>query len=308
MKLYNLYILPKYPDKKILSQIITNLKKIKSSDIYTSDIFLTNKEIANIDEYYDKVTIEDYPIQYIFGTEKFLDHEFVVDHNVLIPRAETEYMVKYALWQIWENAKKNIISDSLDKYNPVIYDVWTGSGAIWISMAIWLTEAVIDADIYMLDISDGALSIARRNIAKFSSQISPDLYISSGYSDLLSEVKFDDLWASDDIYILANLPYVDQSDYDANITQLRREPKIALVAEDKWLTLYYKLLDDIISRATLNHKNIYIYLEINDWQMDIIRDKYLDIFQIDYISAWHSHIYIMILQKFVYIKKQEPAV
>ena len=216
MKLYNLYILPKYPDKKILSQIITNLKKIKSSDIYTSDIFLTNKEIANIDEYYDKVTIEDYPIQYIFGTEKFLDHEFVVDHNVLIPRAETEYMVKYALWQIWENAKKNIISDSLDKYNPVIYDVWTGSGAIWISVAIWITESVIDADIYMLDISDGALSIARRNIAKFSSQISPDLYISSGYSDLLSEVKFDDLWASDDIYILANLPYVDQSDYDAD--------------------------------------------------------------------------------------------
>lgn len=297
MTLYELLKQSKYPDKKILSQIITNIYKINQSEIYTSDIFLTNEEIAKIDEYYNKITVDDYPIQYIFGSEKFLDHEFIIDHNVLIPRAETEYMVKYALWQIWENAKKNIISDSLDKYNPVIYDVWTGSGAIWISMAIWLTEAAIDADIYMLDISDEALSIARRNITKFSSQISEDLYISSGYFDLLSEVNFDDLWANHDIYILANLPYVDKSDYDANINQLRREPQIALVAEDKWLALYYKLLDDIISRKVLFDKNLYIYLEVNDRQYNIISDKYLDNFDIGYISTWHPNLHIMTLER-----------
>ena len=100
MKIYNLYILAKYPDKKILSQIITNLKKIKSSDIYTSDIFLSDEELVKIDEYYNNITIEDYPIQYIFGYETFQNHEFMVNQNVLIPRPETEYMVNLALWQI----------------------------------------------------------------------------------------------------------------------------------------------------------------------------------------------------------------
>ena len=292
MTLYELLKQSKYPDKKTLSQIITNIYKISQADIYTSDVFLTNDEIAKIDEYYHKVTIEDYPIQYIFGTEKFLDHEFVVDQNVLIPRAETEYMVKYALWQIWENAKKNIISDSLDKYNPVIYDIWTGSGAIWISMAIWLTQAAIDANINLLDISDEALTITKKNLSKLSNQISSDIYISVGYSDLLSEVKFDDIWVGHDIYILANLPYVDQSDYIANLNQLRREPKIALVADDKWLALYYKLLDDILTRSALDDKSIYIYLEINDWQYDMIYQKYSDSFAIKYQETWHRHKYI----------------
>lgn len=285
MQVFDLVKDKKYSDKKLLSQIIFYITKI--DNIYISNETLTQSQISEIDQIYNKVELEDYPLQYITNSETFFGNEFWVDENVLIPRSETEYMVEKALRDMWSQ---------FDWTKTIsVYDLWTGSGAIWLSVAIWLTQAVLEADIYMLDVSDQALLIAKKNLWSLGGKISDDIYISLGYSDLLSEVKFDTENAN--IYILANLPYVDESDYDANINQLHREPKIALVAEDRGLALYYKLLDDILTREDLVDKKVNIYLEINDWQYDIIYQKYSDLFIFEIINTWHKNIYILKLFK-----------
>ncbi len=266
-----------YSDKKLLSQIIFYITKV--DNIYITEHTLSKAEISEIDKIYQKIVLQDYPLQYIIGKEKFLANDFIIDKNVLIPRSETEYLVEKALVDIW--------SSDFDK-KVCVYDIGTGSGIIGLSIAMWLTKKDISADIYMLDISTDALSVAKQNLSNLNHKISKNIYTYIGYSDLLAEVN----WQYEHIYILANLPYVDESDYNTNINQLRREPKIALVAENQGLELYFRLLDEALTKSS----QVYIYIEINDRQYDILLSKYSNSYDIDYVNTGHKNIYIAIFK------------
>ena len=87
------------------------------------------------------------PIQYILGSTLFFGSDFIVDKQVLIPRPETEELISWIL-------------DQVDTNQPIkILDVGTGSGCIAISLAKQLPRA----EVYAMDISSGALSIAKQN-------------------------------------------------------------------------------------------------------------------------------------------------
>ncbi len=85
------------------------------------------------------------PVQYVIGKTTFMDLEFNVNSNVLIPRPETEELVRLML------------KDELD--GKEILDIGTGSGCIAISLAKNLPNAKVSA----LDISEEALRVAREN-------------------------------------------------------------------------------------------------------------------------------------------------
>src|SRR5690606_21706739 len=92
--------------------------------------------------------LENYkPIQYIFGRTHFYGLDFLVNENTLIPRPETEELVE---WIIHENKARGVIN---------IVDIGTGSGCIAISLAKNLTDANVQA----VDVSLGALEMARKN-------------------------------------------------------------------------------------------------------------------------------------------------
>ena len=61
------------------------------------------------------------PIQYLLGKTSFMDLEFKVNSSVLIPRPETEELVRL------------ILKENLD--GKEILDIGTGSGCIAISLA-----------------------------------------------------------------------------------------------------------------------------------------------------------------------------
>ena len=85
------------------------------------------------------------PIQYILGKTNFMDLEFKVNSSVLIPRPETEELVRLMLKKDFDGKE--------------ILDIGTGSGCIAISLAKNLPNSKVSA----MDISIDALEVAKEN-------------------------------------------------------------------------------------------------------------------------------------------------
>jgi release factor glutamine methyltransferase len=75
------------------------------------------------------------PIQYIIGQADFMGEKFIVNPSVLIPRDETEILVRKAVEIIKENRFKTVL------------DIGTGSGCIACMIAKLTNATVIGADI-----------------------------------------------------------------------------------------------------------------------------------------------------------------
>jgi len=87
------------------------------------------------------------PSAYITGKREFYGLTFYVNESVLIPRPETELLVAQVLTMAGNHP------------NPIIADIGTGSGAIAITIARHLPQAII----YAVDISPAALATAQHN-------------------------------------------------------------------------------------------------------------------------------------------------
>ena len=87
------------------------------------------------------------PLAYLLGEREFYGRPFFVTPDVLVPRPETELLVEaVARWACSRGEAK-------------IADIGTGSGAIAVTLAMELPEARL----FAVDLSAGALAMARRN-------------------------------------------------------------------------------------------------------------------------------------------------
>ena len=164
-----------------------------------------------------KALLQGEPIQYVTGKAVFCDLCFKVDSSVLIPRPETEEMVRM------------IIAEGGDPRR--IWDIGTGSGCIAISLA----KAFGDAEVMACDVSLEALETARENALMNDTTVTfvegdvlaldPDVF--EGMVDLL----------------VSNPPYVMDKEREAMQTQvLDYEPHEALFVPDNDPLLYYRAL------------------------------------------------------------------
>jgi len=92
------------------------------------------------------------PIQYILGKAEFMGEWFDVEPGVLIPRPETEELVR---WIVLKETTANIL------------DIGTGSGCIAITLAAKCPKAKVTA----WDISKKALEVARKNAKRLGVNI-----------------------------------------------------------------------------------------------------------------------------------------
>ena len=159
------------------------------------------------------------PLSYIIGTREFYSISLSVNHDVLIPRQETELLVETILSFINEN--------QLD--NPRIVDVGTGSGAIAIALATNLPTAIIDA----IDISEKALKVAKANIDMHGLTDRISLHL----GDLLESIYEDDL----DV-IVSNPPYIPTGDISFLQEEVLLEPRVALDGGEDGLDVISRLL------------------------------------------------------------------
>ncbi|HUS83474.1 MAG TPA: peptide chain release factor N(5)-glutamine methyltransferase [Dehalococcoidia bacterium] len=142
------------------------------------------------------------PAAYIVGHKEFYGIDLEVTPDALVPRPETELLVDEAL---------GVASEGL----PTIADVGTGCGAIAVALATHLPQAVI----YAIDESERALALAARNVERRRL---------AGRVRLLHGDLLDPLPEPVDL-IVANLPYVKTSDWEALPPEIRdHEPRAAL--------------------------------------------------------------------------------
>lgn len=162
------------------------------------------------------------PVQYILGRADFCGMEFEVGEGALIPRPETEELVRWI-------AKSEPEAKS-------ILDIGTGSGAIAIALAKELPRAAVTG----IDISPDALAFARRNNLKAGTAVT------FTEADILESDrqlgKFD--------VIVSNPPYIPSSEraqMAANVANY--EPQIALFAPDADPLVFYRAIAKFASRS-----------------------------------------------------------
>ena len=230
-----------YPNEEIdafFYRICSMHLKLKRIDIsLKSEMIITNHTF----EYFEMVIerlLNYEPIQYILGSTLFFGSDFIVNKEVLIPRPETEELISWVLEQL--DSDKSI----------KILDIGTGSGCIAISLAKQLPMA----DVYAMDISLGALSIAKKNAEANGVVIQ---FIEASILD----------WESQDLFfdvIVSNPPYIRKSEKEMmSPNVLYHEPHLALFVEDEDPLVFYRKITKLASRNLT--KDGLLYFEINQY-------------------------------------------
>lgn len=179
------------------------------------------------------------PIQYIINSAHFYGLDFFVNEQVLIPRQETEELVALVLDQYSKEKNKDI----------TMLDIGTGSGCIAISIKKNAPQASVTA----IDISAGALDIAKRNAEKNKTAI-PFIEADILSGDALYGLKFD--------YIVSNPPYIAKSESDEMAENvLAFEPHLALFTEDPDPLVFYKRISALAGKHL--NKGGKLFFEIN---------------------------------------------
>jgi len=178
------------------------------------------------------------PLQHLTGRQEFWSLEFAVDSRVLIPRPETELVVKETL------ARNSSIA-------PLIVDIGTGSGNIAVALAWELPSARILAT----DISAGALEVARHNAARHG----VEKRMSFLQGDLAAPLE-DALNAGTADFLVSNPPYVSGAELAALEPEVREyEPRQALTPLGDSLSFYPGLL---AAGAKFLRRGGYLILEL----------------------------------------------
>ncbi|MFA5051786.1 MAG: peptide chain release factor N(5)-glutamine methyltransferase [Patescibacteria group bacterium] len=166
------------------------------------------------------------PVAYLTGQKEFYRLNFLVDKNVLIPRPDTEVLVEEAIH----------IGRAMSKATPdrktTVVDVGTGSGCIAISLAKYLPWIKL----YMTDISEKALAVAKKN-AKLHKMTKKITFVKGDLlSPLPKKTQYD--------LICANLPYLTSNE----TKNLPHEPKLALHGGKLGLELLDRLIQQLPKR------------------------------------------------------------
>ena len=178
--------------------------------------------------------IDGEPLQYIRGRTEFFGREFFVDDRVLIPRPETELLVEAAIKRAPRNAR--------------VLDIGSGSGCI----AISLERERQDLEVTSIDVSIGALAVAKRNARKHGSNVR--FAASDGFDAIRDDFDL----------IVANPPYIPIADYEQLAMEVRdHEPRIALIPGPRGT--------EMIERILAANKAPVVMLEIGFGQLADVR-------------------------------------
>ena len=158
------------------------------------------------------------PLQYVLGSAYFFGMDLHVNSSVLIPRPETEELVRCILDEIKPN-------------NHSVIDIGTGSGAI----ALALKKAQSSWNVCGVDVSKEALQVAQINSTELQ------LEVEWKEVNILEENLPEGNWNT----IVSNPPYIPVSEgSEIRPSVVEHEPHLALfVPENDPLLFYRRILE-----------------------------------------------------------------
>ena len=183
-----------------------------------------------------KKLCDNYPLDYLISKKNFYGYDFFVNEDVLIPRPETEELVKWIL----EN-NNNLIG------TKKVIDLCSGSGCI----GIVISKENNNMDVTLSDVSKKALEVCNRNIKNLDSN-SKSIEL-----DLNSKIQHNEKYD----LIVSNPPYLTPKEANEIGDNVKYEPEIALFTPINNPLYFYEKIFQFAS-TNLN-KNGEIYLEIN---------------------------------------------
>lgn len=221
--------------KSFFYLIMNHLKGYSKTDLLLKENETLNKEE---DQFLVDVVmrlLNNEPIQYIIGKTEFYGLPFIVNSNVLIPRPETEELVRWVIEYVGEQ-KKTII------------DICAGSGCIGIA----LKSNLLQCDVELVELSNGAIEVAKENAARNKVEV----------RILEKDILQEELDAKVDV-IVSNPPYVKLSEKELmNKNVLDHEPHLALFVEDNDSLLFYRRIGEL-GQKYLNEGGV-LFFEINE--------------------------------------------
>jgi release factor glutamine methyltransferase len=230
-----------YPDREIdamcdiLFRTRLHLKK--------HEVGLKSKEIpAQTDQHWFDRAIRKlkagYPVQYITGQAEFYGMVLDVTPEVLIPRPETEELVRW-------------IIDGVTDPRPVIMDIGTGSGCI----ALALKKHISGSFIIAMDVDGSALVMASKNANRLELDLQFFLH------DILDENPPTGLPLAD--IIVSNPPYIPTGEKKTMPTHIKdHEPGTALFVPDKNPLLFYVSIAGFARQQLIEGGQL--YLEVHE--------------------------------------------
>lgn len=183
------------------------------------DAVITEAERRKLAQLIKRRVTERVPTAYLLREAWLGEFKFYVDERVIVPRSFIAELLRDQLAPWVENP---------DEITAVA-DICTGSGCL----AILAAHAFPNADVDAVDISDGALAVARKNVADYGL----DQHVRLLQSDMLSALagrQYD--------IILSNPPYVDAPSMDALPQEYRNEPDLALASGEDGLDHTHTLI------------------------------------------------------------------
>jgi len=163
------------------------------------------------------------PVAYIVGYKEFWSLPVKVTPAVLIPRPETEILIETAT-RIIKNGKHT-------EERARVLELGTGSGALAIAFA----KEVATCEMFSVDISRDALSIAEENLIAHGLKNSISLICGDGFQPFAPREHFD--------LIVSNPPYIRSCDIEELAPEIKyHEPRTALDGGKDGLDFYRRLI------------------------------------------------------------------
>lgn len=211
-------VLPEKEEREAIAyRVFEKLLKVSRTQILAG--FNVDENSMDLLEPIAKRLSTDEPVQYVLEEEYFFGRPFYVNKHVLIPRPETEDLVR----EVIEFIRNSAIS------NPRIVDIGTGSGCIPVTLSLEVNRA----EVFATDISTGALNVANRN----------NDVLGASVKFLEHDILHSKLPINNLDVLISNPPYIARSERSSmgrNVVE--HEPHLALFVPNEDPLIFYKAI------------------------------------------------------------------
>lgn len=210
--------------------IITEVSGLKIEEILAGKE-ISNKAAEKIFDIAQKRARTRVPIQHLLGFAYFMGDKFCVNENVLIPRPETELLIRCTIRIVQEIVSAQEFQETIN-----ILDIGTGTGCIPIEISKALPN--VPMELMGVDISTDALQVAIKNMESLGEQRRVVFRKSDIFKGIREIDKFD--------VIVSNPPYIPISAKESLQNEVKNfDPDLALFAKDEFgIEFYEKILTD----------------------------------------------------------------